>query len=259
MNEDAVRLYENEEFQVAAHDALRPGGLDLTKKAMEIAGFAGRSRILDVGSGCGKTVEYLGKVLDMQAMGIDNSKKLAAKAKRLNSTLEVMVGDVCRLPYADCSIDGVLCECVFNLLDDKPLALAQINRVLKPGGKLIISDLYLREKTGVFPGLPLATCINGITARETVIEGITAAGFRLIAWQDETRVYKEFVAGLIMKYGSMSVFWESLVDSCEKARAIESDLRNVKIGYYLSIWKKKRQSNTRSISGKTIRSTGRAG
>ncbi len=238
MNEDAVRLYENEEFQVAAHHALRPGGLDLTKKAMEIAGFDKRSHILDVGSGCGKTVEYLGEVLDMQAMGIDISGKLAGKAKELNSTLEVMVGDVCRLPCVDGSVDGVLCECVFNLLEDKPLALAEMNRVLKPGGKLIISDLYLREKTGDFTGVPLVTCINGITAREIVIEEVTAAGFDLVDWQDETDVYKGFVAGLIMKYGSISIFWESLVDSCEKARAIQSNLRNVKIGYYLSVWEK---------------------
>jgi arsenite methyltransferase len=238
MNEDAIRLYENEEFQTAAHHTLRPGGLNLTKKAMDIAGFAEASRILDIGSGCGKTVEYLGEVLDMQAMGIDISAKLAGKAKRLNRTLEIMVGDVCRLPCAGSSVDGVLCECVFNLLEDRSLALAQMNRVLKPGGKLIISDLYLREKNRDFTGVPLVTCINGMTAQETVIEEVTAAGFHLIDWQDETGVYKEFVAGLIMRYGSMSMFWESLVGSCRKACAVQNSLKSVRIGYYLSVWQK---------------------
>ena len=248
MNEDPIRLYENEEFQMAAHDTLRPGGLNLTIKAMDIAGFAERSRILDIGSGCGKTVEYLEEVLHMQAVGIDISEKLAAKAKKLNSTLEVVVGDVCRLPYVDCSVDGVLCECVFNLLEDRPLALAQMNRVLKPGGKLIVSDLYLREKTGEFSGLPLVSCINGITARDFLIEEVTAAGFQLINWQDETHVYKEFVAELIMKYGAMSIFWEALVDSCEKACAIQSNLKNVRIGYYLSVWQKDTGLYTQSIT-----------
>jgi arsenite methyltransferase len=242
MAEDAVKLYENEEFQTAARKALRPGGLDLTRKAIGIAGFAAGSRILDVGSGCGKTVEFLSQVLDMHAVGIDISTEMVAMTKKLDSTLEVMAGDVFRLPCADCSMDGVLCECVFNLLEDRELALAQMNRVLSPGGRLIISDLYLREKTGEFRGLPLATCINGITGRETVIEEVASAGFSLIHWQDETRVYKEFVAGLIMKYGSMSIFWESLMGSCEKACAIQSDLRNVRIGYYLSVWQKQRHS-----------------
>lgn len=238
MSKKAIKLYENEGFQIAANEALRPGGLELTKKALEIAGFAGSSRILDIGSGCGKTVEYLTETLGMQAFGIDISEKLAVKAKKLNSSLDITIGDACRLPCADASMDGIICECVFNLLDDRKLALAQMKRVLTPSGKLIISDLYLREKKGDFSGLPLATCINGITTQEAVIQEITTAGFKLIDWQDETQVYKEFVAGLIMKYGSMSIFWESLVDSCEKARDIQKSLRNVRIGYYLSVWEK---------------------
>jgi SAM-dependent methyltransferase len=207
---------------------------------METARFAERSRILDIGSGCGKTVEYLEEALHMQAMGIDISEKLAVKAKNLNSKLEIVIGDACQLPCADASMDGIICECVFNLIEDRPLALAQMNRVLNTSGKLVISDLYLREKKGDFSGLPLATCINGITARENVIQEITAAGFRLIDWQDETNTYKEFIAGLIMQYGSMSIFWESLAGSCEKACAIQNSLRNVRIGYYLSVWEKSR-------------------
>ncbi len=237
-DQETVRLYENEEFQAAAHDTLRPGGLDLTKRAMAIAGFAERSRILDLGSGCGKTVEYLRETMHMRAVGLDISGKMAAKARSLNSTLEIMVGDVCRLPCADGAVDGVFCECVLNLLEDKHLALMQMNRVLKPGGKLIVSDLYLREKTGDFSGLPLVSCINGITARDLQIEEVAAAGFRLVDWQDETRVYREFVAGLIMRYGSMSVFWEGLVGSCKEVCAIQSSLRKVRIGYYLSVWEK---------------------
>lgn len=247
MNENTIRLYENEGFQAASQDALRPGGLDLTKKAMESAGFARGSRILDVGCGCGKTVEYLADVLGMQGVGIDVSERLAGKARRLNSTLAIMVGDASRLPYRDGSMDGVLCECVYNLLEDRPQALGQMDRVLRPGGRLIISDLYLRRKTGQFPGVPLVTCINGIAPREAVTAQIEAGGFRLMAWLDETRVYKEFVAGLIMRYGSMSVFWESLVGSCETACAIQGSLKKVKIGYYLSVWEKPRQENAGGI------------
>lgn len=237
-NQETVSLYENEEFQAAAHDTLRPGGLDLTKKAMGIARFAEQSRILDLGSGCGKTVEYLRETMRMRAVGLDVSDKMAAKARSLNSTLEIVVGDICRLPCADGAVDGVFCECVLNLLEDKPLALMQMNRVLRRGGKLIVSDLYLREKTGDFSGLPRVSCINGITARDLQVGEVAAAGFRLVDWQDETPRYKEFVAGLIMRYGSMSVFWEGLTGSCREACAIQGSLRKVKIGYYLSVWEK---------------------
>lgn len=238
MEEDAVSLYENEGFQAASREALRPGGLELTTKAMEAAGLARGSRILDIGCGCGKTVEYLGDALGMWAAGVDVSREMVTKARRLNPALAIAVGDAGRLPCAGGSMDGVLCECVYNLLEDRPRALGQMHRVLRPGGKLIISDLYLREKTGDFPGLPLATCINGIAPREAVVAGIGAAGFRLAAWSDETALYKGFVAGLIMRYGSMSVFWESLVGAGQKACAIQESLRRVRIGYYLSIWER---------------------
>ncbi len=248
MSDGTIRLYEDEGFQAAGQGALRPGGLGLTEKAVEAAGLAPGSRILDVGCGCGKTVEYLNNVRDMKAVGIDISVEMAARARGINNTLAIMVGDAGRLPYAQDSMDGVLCECVYNLLEDGPRALGEMHRVLRPGGRLIISDLYLREKTGEFPGLPLATCINGIAFREAVVARIEAAGFRLAAWLDQTPVYKEFVAGLIMRYGSLSVFWESLVGPGEKACAIQASLRNVRIGYYLSVWGKQRRGSEPGVS-----------
>lgn len=237
MTEEPNRLYEYERFQTAAQNILRPGGLTLTKKAMDIAGLAEGSRILDVGCGCGKTVEYLKEKFQMQAMGIDISKKLIAKAKLLNSTLEVRVGDVCHLPYPDQAMDGVFCECAFSLFEYRLRALAEIKRVLKPSGKLIISDLYIREKTAYSSNFPIVTCINRIAARDILIQEITGAGFRLIEWQDETGVFKEFIAGLIMKYGLMTV-GESLPSLSDKACGLQDNLKNVKIGYYLSVWQK---------------------
>lgn len=237
-NEDTNRLYEDEHFQLASENTLRPGGLKLTAKAMEIAGFKTGSRILDIGCGCGKTVEFLSEAYGMQAMGIDISEKLIIKAKSMNNTLDVQVGDVYHLPYADQSMEGTFCECVFSLFEDKYQALKQINRVLLMGGKLVISDLYLREKTSEFTGLPLVTCINGITTREVLSDDMSAAGFKLIDWQDESTIYKGFIAGLIMEYGSMSIFWENLLGSCDKVRSVQNNLTGIKIGYYLSVWEK---------------------
>ncbi|UWG95683.1 class I SAM-dependent methyltransferase [Dehalobacter sp. DCM] len=238
MTDYLSRLYEDEQFQMAAEDTLRPGGLELTRKAMGIAGFPVDSRILDIGCGCGKTVELLIKDYGMQAMGIDISEKLIQKAKSQNNALEVQVGDVYDLPYADQSLNGIFCECTFSLFADKPLALAQINRVLLPGGKLIVSDLYLREKTGECSGLPMITSVDGIATRDVLLTEFTAAGFKLDAWQDETTVYKEFIAGLIMKYGSLSLFWESILGTCEKAYSVKESMKTAKIGYCLSVWEK---------------------
>ncbi|QGZ99211.1 DVU_1556 family methyltransferase [Dehalobacter restrictus] len=236
--EDTSVLYENEEFQQYTEEALRPGGLELTRKALKIAAFPVGSRLLDIGCGCGKTTEFLALEYGMEALGIDISAELIAKAKARNSTLNVQVGSVYDLPYANDAIDGVLTECVFTLFEDKPLALEQIRRVLAPGGKLIISDLYIRENAQAFSQLPMVTCINGITSQDVVCQEVAGAGFKLKEWHDETSVYKGFLAGLIMNYGSISAFWESLLGSCDKACTVQQNIKNVKIGYYLSVWEK---------------------
>lgn len=236
--ENTAILYENEEFQQYTEEALRPGGLELTGKALAIAAFPTGSRLLDIGCGCGKTVEFLSAECGMAALGIDISRELIAKAKARNSALDVRVGSVYNLPYPDSSMDGVLTECVFTLFEHKPRALEQIRRVLVPGGRLVISDLYIRENAQAFARLPMVTCINGITSRDVVCQEVGGAGFRLREWHDETPVYKGFLAGLIMNYGSMSAFWESLLGSCTKACAVQENIRNVKIGYYLSVWEK---------------------
>lgn len=238
LEENTGILYENETFQQYTEEALRPGGLDLTRKALEIAAFPVGSRLLDIGCGCGKTADFLAAECGMEALGIDISEEMIAKAKARNSSLEVQVGSVYRLPYESNSLDGVLAECVFSLFEDKPLALEQIRRVLVPGGKLIISDLYIRENARSFAHLPMVTCINGITSQEAVCREVTAAGFKLKEWHDETSIYKSFLAGLIMNYGSMSAFWESVLGSCGKACTVQKNIRNVKIGYYLSVWEK---------------------
>jgi arsenite methyltransferase len=238
IKENTSVLYENDEFQQFTEEALRPGGLELTRKALAIADFPVGSHLLDIGCGCGITVEFLAEEYGMEAWGIDISEGLIAKAKARNKSLRVQVGDVYNLPYGSSSMDGVVMECVFTLFDNKPLALEQIRRVLKPGGQLIITDLYIRDNAQAFTQLPLVTCLNGITSQDVVCQEVSSAGFRLKEWHDETSVYKGFLAGLIMNYGSMSAFWESLVGSCEKACTVQQNIKKVKIGYYLSVWEK---------------------
>lgn len=238
LEKPATILYENKEFQQYTEDILRPGGLELTGKALDIAAFPAGSRLLDIGCGCGKSVEFLAADCGMEAWGIDISEELISRAKARNSSLNVQVGSAYDLPYTDSFMDGALMECVFTLLEDKPLALEQIRRVLAPGGKLIISDLYIRENARAFARLPMVTCLNGMTSRDGVCEEVAGAGFKLKAWYDETPVYQGFLAGLIMNYGSMSAFWESLLGSCDKVCTVQKNLRDVKIGYYLSVWEK---------------------
>ena len=231
------KLYENVAFQNFAEDILRPGGLELTSEAINLARLVKGSKILDLGCGCGKSVEFLQN--DYDIIGIDSSLELINKTKSKIPNLRVEHGSAYDLPYQDSSMDGILAECVMSLLDNKEVALSEAKRVMKPKGKLIVSDLYIRESNKHFTGLPLVTCINGMKTEYEVIAEMRLNGFELVNWQDKTLMFKGFLAGLIMNYGSMALFWQSLVGDCGTACEIQESLKGIKIGYYLAIWQKK--------------------
>lgn len=231
------KLYENEQFQNQTDDILRPGGLEMTEELVGLANLPTGATLLDVGCGCGRSVAYLSG--QYQVSGIDCSASLVAKGQQRQQGLDLAVGDAACLPREYGSLDGLLLECVLSLVPDRPVALAEFSRVLKADGKLLTSDLYLRQGEKNFAGLPLVTCINGIRTEGDIRAEMAAAGFSCLEWVDKTAIYKGFLAGLIMRYGSMAAFWQSLVGDCDQVCRIQDQLRGVKIGYYLAVWGKR--------------------
>ena len=107
--------------------------------------------VLDLGSGAGfdvflaaKRVGDSGKVI-----GVDMTQEMVQKAKtvaeRLNVTnTDFRLGKIEKLPVSDSSVDVVISNCVINLSPDKSAVFGEIYRALKPGGRIIISDILRR-------------------------------------------------------------------------------------------------------------------
>jgi 2-polyprenyl-3-methyl-5-hydroxy-6-metoxy-1,4-benzoquinol methylase len=144
-------------------------------------------RVLDLGSGGGIDVLLSARRVGPSgfAFGVDMTDDMlelargnAAKAGAAN--VEFRKGQIEDLPLPDASVDVVISNCVINLSVDKPAVLAEMFRVLVPGGRIGISDIVAedhmspadRAAAGSYVG-----CIAGALSRSEYLDGLTAAGF----------------------------------------------------------------------------------
>jgi arsenite methyltransferase len=149
--------------------------------------------VLDLGSGAGidillaaRKVGARGKVI-----GIDMSKAMIAKAKKnikeakiLNA--EVRAGLIEELPVEDNSVDWVISNCVINLSPEKNKVFKEIFRVLKPGGKMLVSDIvaeWLPKKIVAHPDL-YSSCLAGAISEQKYITGLKKAGLIKVKVRD---------------------------------------------------------------------------
>jgi SAM-dependent methyltransferase len=152
--------------------------------------------VLDLGSGAGfdcflaaRAVGPKGRVIgvDMTPEMIDKSRENARKSGFGN--VEFRLGEIEHLPAADNSVDAVISNCVINLSTAKDKVFAEAYRVLKPGGRVMISDLVLsRELPEPVAGslAAYAGCISGAVMKDAYLRMIEAAGFRDVGIAEET-------------------------------------------------------------------------
>ncbi|MFC1609636.1 arsenite methyltransferase [Myxococcota bacterium] len=162
--------------------------------------------VLDLGSGAGidlllaaQKVGPSGRVIgvDMTDDMIDRARANIEAANLEN--VEVRKGIIEQLPVEDSSVDWVISNCVINLSPEKDLVFAEIARVLKPGGRMLVSDIvvedlpdWIRQSAALY-----AACIAGAISEDEYLAGLRRAG--LI----DTEVRERFVydtaqlAGLI--------------------------------------------------------------
>lgn len=152
--------------------------------------------ILDLGSGAGldcllaaKLVGESGKVIgvDMTPEMVDKARKNAEEGGFAN--VEFRLGEIERLPTADQSVDIVVSNCVINLSPDKSQVFAEAFRVLRPGGRMVISDIVLSQE---LPEVIKAStqayigCVSGAMLKNEYIDCIRSAGFEQVEVLGET-------------------------------------------------------------------------
>lgn len=155
--------------------------------------------VLDLGSGGGIDVLLSARRVGPtgKAYGLDMTEEMLALARDNQATsgltnVEFLRGDIERIPLPDASVDVIISNCVINLSADKPQVLAEAFRVLRPGGRLAISDVVvrgelpddLRRSMELWVG-----CVAGALEETEYREALAHAGFESVD-VEPTRIYR---------------------------------------------------------------------
>jgi arsenite methyltransferase len=146
--------------------------------------------VVDLGSGGGLDVFLAAKKVGPagKAIGIDMTPEMIDRA-RANAqsggytNVEFYLSTIDKLPLPDASVDCVISNCVLNLAPDKPKVFREIYRVLKPGGRLAVSDIALKAELPAAVASSVAAyvgCIAGAIRIEDYKKGLMDAGFKYV-------------------------------------------------------------------------------
>jgi SAM-dependent methyltransferase len=143
--------------------------------------------VVDLGSGGGLDVFLASKMVGPsgRAIGIDMTPSMIERARANAASggytnVEFYLAMIDRIPLPDASVDCVISNCVLNLAPDKPAVFREISRILKPGGRLAVSDIALKHELPENIAKSMAAyvgCIGGAIKIGDYREGLLAAGF----------------------------------------------------------------------------------
>ncbi|WP_115865218.1 arsenite methyltransferase [Halorussus litoreus] len=152
-----------------------------------IASLEQGDAVLDLGSGGGFDCFLAAREVgpDGRVIGVDMTPEMVEKARANTEendaeTVEFRLGEIEHLPVADASVDVILSNCVVNFSTDKPQVFREAHRVLRPGGRLAISDVVLTSE------LPddvradpesVSACVAGAASIPALEEMVTEARF----------------------------------------------------------------------------------
>ena len=191
--------------------------------------------VLDLGSGAGfdcfLAAAEVGK--NGRVIGVDMTSEMVEKAKENTKkghykNVEFRLGEIEKLPVTDASVDLVVSNCVINLSPDKGKVFQEAFRVLKPGGRLMVSDIVLLRELPIFIKDSIEAyvgCLSGAMIKDEYIRKIKAAGFQDVSIMGET----PFSVESIINDPTAKAIIEKSGLSPEKVREIAGSVVSIKV------------------------------
>jgi arsenite methyltransferase len=231
-------------------DELHPGGEATTRRALELIGVRVGERLLDVASGAGTSALLAARELGCSVVGVEygeaavGAATAAARDEGLDALVSFRRGDAEALPFGDEEFDAVLCECSLCTFPDKPGAMAEMRRVLRPGGRVALCDVVVEEgrlPAGLDGALATIACVGDALSRRGYAELLARAGLRvtavesraedaaLLAQRVEDRLRGARILGLDMGAGSPL----TTDDAIELVRSAQRAIADDALGYVI--------------------------
>jgi ubiquinone/menaquinone biosynthesis C-methylase UbiE len=251
-----VALYDSDWVSLLLGDSYHPGKLQLTERLGELLALQPEDRVLDVASGLGTSAIFLAERFGCQVVGVDFSDKIVAQANAnaaqagMADSVSFQVGDAENLSFEDGSFDVLICECAFCTFPSKEQAAHQFERVLRPSGRIGLSDL---TRSAPLPSeldnlMAWVACIADAQPIEDYARILNTAGFSmsLVEARDEALAElideirgKLLVAELMAKLKKLEIpDWIDFDEIGNLARITAEAANQGKLGYALMVAEK---------------------
>ena len=200
-----------------------------------LASLSEGETVLDLGSGAGFDCFLASNIVGPKGLviGVDMTSEMIARARENAlkggyDNVEFRLGEIESLPVEDNTIDIIISNCVINLVPDKGKAFQEAFRVLKPGGRLMVSDIVLQKRLPDFVRESIVAyvgCIAGASTRAAYLDAIRSAGFEDVTVMDETA----FPLDCMTNDPTGQAILLSLKGSAEEIKKVEGAISSIKV------------------------------
>ena len=183
-------------------ESFHPGGAGLTSHLVSALRVGPGETVVDVASGPGTSAIQLARETGCDVVGVDLSSDSVASASRaavkagLDARVRFLCGDAEALPLPDASFDGALCECALCTFPDKPAAVRELARVLRPGARLALSDVIAAPERLPPELTTLAArvaCLGDARPLEEIAALLEAAGLAVAGTERHDDAFRELL------------------------------------------------------------------
>ena len=252
-------LYQSDLARLILGETLHPGGLALTNRLGRLMGIQRDDWVVDLASGRGVSAMAVSRAFHCRVAGVEFSRAATAGAAAASLATPVapqaffLQGDAENPPLASSRFDAVLCECSMSIFPDKSRAVQELRRLLRPGGRLGLSDVTVEP--GCLPeelegNLGQVLCLSGALSVNGYRQLLGDGGLELQHQEDASvEVLKlleqlESKLGMVMAWGdrpgsgipvSGMPEMEALQSAPELLQRLKALVQEGKLGYWLFV------------------------